>query len=218
MTADISEKRPRSIVQREFYDAVAVILRSARSNAYRAVNFAMVEAYWNVGRMIVEEEQKGKERAEYGHALLANLSRRLADEFGKGFSEPNLRNFRQFYLLFPIRYTLCSESGKLDTQHDERSQIRDSLRPELTWSHYRLLLRVDKPEAREWYMNEAASQNSPLGLKVGGRGMSGLEEYNSGIRGGQIVPTLWRASSESVTFCHGLIMLKIADLWKVLND
>jgi hypothetical protein len=159
VTNKISKGRTPRTVRGEFYDAVADIFRSARSNAYRAVNFAMVEAYWTVGRMIVEEEQKGEARAEYGQALLANLSRRLAGEFGKGFSEPNLRNFRQFYLVFPIRYTVCSESAGLDTRHEERAQIRDSLRPELSWSHYRLLLRIEKADARAWYMKEAADQN-----------------------------------------------------------
>ena len=76
----------------------------------------MVEAYWNVGRMIVEEEQQGKERAEYGAALLKNLSIRLSAEFGAGFSEQSLRNMRQFYSCFPI----CS-----------------ALRSKLTWSHYK---------------------------------------------------------------------------------
>jgi len=122
----------------EFYESVADVLRAARGKAYRAINIVMVEAYWNVGRMIVEEEQQGKARAEYGQALLSNLALRLTADFGKGFSERNLRNFRQFYLYFPIRH---------------------ALRAELTWTHYRLLMRVEKPEARAWYMKEAAEQN-----------------------------------------------------------
>jgi hypothetical protein len=184
-SAKMSEKQIAHTAPINFYDTVADILRSARTNAYRAVNFAMVEAYWNVGRMIVEEEQKGKERAEYGQALLANLSRRLAKEFGDGFSERNLRNFRQFYLCFPIHHTLCDKSspetntqGKgsaepspirhavsAESSHStdgysaDRPGILRSLRGELTWTHYRLLLRVDKPDARTWYMNEAAELN-----------------------------------------------------------
>jgi predicted nuclease of restriction endonuclease-like (RecB) superfamily len=128
----------------EFYQSVAEVVRVARSHAYRAVNFVMVEAYWKVGRMIVEEEQLGKGRAEYGKLLMSNLSRRLTEEFGKGFAETNLKYFRQFYLTYPaqtpeeIRHTLCDE---------------------LTWSHHRLLMRVEKPDARQWYMSEAASQN-----------------------------------------------------------
>src|SRR3990170_6667184 len=73
------------------YKSIAEILRAARSNAYRAVNFTMVEAYWNVGRMIIEEEQQGKERAEYGAFLIRDLSFRLTEEFGKGFDERELR-------------------------------------------------------------------------------------------------------------------------------
>ena len=124
--------------RQDFYQSVAEILRTARANAYRAVNFAMVEAYWNVGQMIVEEEQRGQERAEYGAALLKNLSIRLTAEFGARFDERELRRMRQFYSLFPIR---------------------GALRPELAWTHYRLLIRVDKPGARAWYLKEAAEQN-----------------------------------------------------------
>lgn len=130
--------------RRDFYQSIAGILRAARANAYRAVNFAMVEAYWNVGRMIVEEEQRGQERAEYGAALLRNLSIRLTQEFGKGFTETNLKYFRQFYLVFPAQ----TASG-----------IRHTLCDQLTWSHYRLLMRVEKPDARAWYLKEAADQN-----------------------------------------------------------
>ena len=97
----------------------------------------MVTAYWNVGRLIVEDEQKGHIRAEYGKAILADLSKRLTDEFGKGFDERELRRIRQFYLVFPKW---------------------DALRPELTWTHYRLLIRVQNEQARLWYMNEAAEQ------------------------------------------------------------
>lgn len=134
-----------SLSRRDFYQSVAEILRAARANAYRAVNFAMVEAYWNVGRMIVEEEQQGKERAEYGAALIKNLSIRLSEEFGKGFTESNLWNFRRFYLAFVAQ--------------DPQSRKLDALRRELTWTHYRLLMRVEEPDARAWYLKEAADQN-----------------------------------------------------------
>src|SRR5262245_16393606 len=111
-----------SVLRPQFYSAVTAVLRTARRRALNAVNSTMVEAYWNLGRLIVEEEQQGNTRAEYAAYLIRDLARRLTQEFGRGYSETNLRNFRQFFLAFPadgreaIRYTLCSE---------------------LTWSHYR---------------------------------------------------------------------------------
>lgn len=125
----------------EFFENIRRILRDARQKAYAAVNFIMVEAYWKIGRQIVEEEQSGQERAGYGDFLIRELSRRLSDEFGRGFSVANLWNFRQFFLTFPDSeklYTLCRE---------------------LSWSHYRLIMRVDDAAAREYYIREAAAQN-----------------------------------------------------------
>jgi predicted nuclease of restriction endonuclease-like (RecB) superfamily len=113
--------------------------------------------------MIVEEEQQGKERAEYGAFLIKNLSIRLTGEFGKGFTEPNLWNFRQFYVCFPIwnapRSKSSSQNNGEKTSDADSSEILYALRRELTWTHYRLLMRVEKPEARAWYLNEAAEQN-----------------------------------------------------------
>lgn len=161
--------RVQKALRPEFYQAVREVLERSRANAYRAVNFAMVEAYWNVGRRIVEEEQQGKERADYGTQLIRNLSACLTFDFGEGVTE---RNFRQFYLCFPIRSTMWSEletpssSDAHPIWHtvcakspdDLPSSTRGALRPELSWSHYRLLIRVEKPEARSWYLNEAADQ------------------------------------------------------------
>ena len=112
-----------SAKEKRFFADVSQILSEGRSKAHFAVNVAMVETYWNIGKRIVEQEQQGKERANYGDQLLVNLSRYLSDTFGKGFSYANLKNFRQFYLTWPgeeIRYTLCSE---------------------LSWSHIRLIMR-----------------------------------------------------------------------------
>lgn len=120
---------------------VKSILAQARQKTYQAVNSAMVEAYWLIGKRIVEEEQNGNHRAEYGEALLKNLSIALTEEFGKGFSYANLRNFRQFYLTYPdhkICYTVCSK---------------------LTWSHNRLKMRVENKIARNYYLSEATAQN-----------------------------------------------------------
>jgi predicted nuclease of restriction endonuclease-like (RecB) superfamily len=132
-----------SVLRPRFYRAVTAVLRGARRRTLNAVNSTMVEAYWNLGRLIVEEEQHGDARAEYAAFLIPNPARRLTREFGRGYSEANLRNFRQFFLAFPanettaIRYTLCSE---------------------LTWSHYRALMRVSNAAARSWYVREAAEQ------------------------------------------------------------
>jgi hypothetical protein len=98
----------------------------------------MVQAYWQVGRLIVEHEQAGRKRAVYGEAVLDDLSQRLTAEFGRGFDVSNLRKMRQFYRVF---------------------EIRDAARLELSWSHYRLLMQVDSPAARDWYMHEAADQH-----------------------------------------------------------
>ncbi len=120
------------------YSAVCRILSSARATAYKAVNFAMVQAYWQIGRLIVEDEQQGNRRAEYGKKTLPELAEKLTEEFGKGFDSRELRRMRQFYQLFPKW---------------------DAVRPELGWAHYRLLLRVENEAARNWYMNEAVSEN-----------------------------------------------------------
>ena len=160
----ITKKKPSSTAilkagRGDFYESVAGILRAARTKAHRAVNFAMVEAYWTIGRMIVEEEQAGKERAEYGKALLRNLSLHLTKEFGKGFTETNLKYFRQFYLAFPILHAVRGKSAAANPISSNKLAIRHALSDQLTWTHYRLLLRVEKPAAREWYMTEAAEQN-----------------------------------------------------------
>lgn len=122
----------------DLYLNIKNILQGARDHAYRQVNFIMVEAYWNIGQQIVEEEQNGKDRAEYGSYLIKELSSKLSKDFGKGFTQQNLRNMRQFYNCFPIRSTLCSE---------------------LSWSHYRLIMRIDNPQARLWYTQESAKSN-----------------------------------------------------------
>ena len=116
-----------------FYEKIQTILASARSKVYQTANFAMVEAYWQIGRSIVIE-QGGADRAEYGARLLNELSRRMTRDFGKGFTVANLKNMRQFYLTFPNGY---------------------ALRSELSWTHYRLLMRVNNDRARQFYLKEA---------------------------------------------------------------
>ena len=139
MKGDMHEKKKDEVSKTGSVDAVysgiKQILEEARSTAYRAVNFAMVQAYWNIGRVIVEEEQKGKTKADYGQALIQELAKRLTQEYGKGFTQTNLWYMRQFFMIFPILH---------------------ALRGELTWTHYRLLLKVENEKARNFYLNEAA--------------------------------------------------------------
>lgn len=125
----------------QYIQEIRQILQSARQKTYQAISFAMIEAYWKIGEKIVVQEQNGKERANYGEEVLKELSKSLTAEFGKGFSSANLRNFRQFYLTYPdeqICYTLCSK---------------------LSWSHNRLIMRVDDVGAREYYLRESLQQN-----------------------------------------------------------
>lgn len=137
-------------VPNHLYEALRNIIRDARTRSCRAVNCAMVTAYWNIGRLIIEEEQAGKSRAGYGTHLLEDLSVRLTDEFGRGFSAANLKNFRQFYLSFPKGH--CEEEVPED-------EIGYTVCSELSWSHYRLLMRVENPAARRHYIREVIGQN-----------------------------------------------------------
>jgi hypothetical protein len=121
------------------------------------INFIMVETYWSIGKRIVEEEQSGNEKAGYGSFLIKEHSKQLSGEFGKGFSEADLRNFRQVCQTFPteeIRYALRSE-----LKENTKGAIPAALRKELTWTHCRLLMRVENVNVRQYYINEAAGQN-----------------------------------------------------------
>lgn len=113
------------------------LIQGARQKVLRAVDAVQVQTCWEIGRHIVEFEQGGAARAEYGTRLLPILAESLAREFGRGFDATNLRHMRVFYQAFPIR---------------------DALRPELSWTHYRTLLKVNSEVARSWYMDEAATQ------------------------------------------------------------
>lgn len=92
-----------------FVDDIRAFINEARKQVVHTVNTVMVATYWEIGRRIVEEEQNGNDRAEYGKYLIKNLAEVLTADFGKGFGETNLKYFRQFYLTFPIRHTLCGE-------------------------------------------------------------------------------------------------------------
>ena len=118
----------------KFYNEIKNILNMARNKVYKTANFVMVEAYWNIGKSIIEE-QGGNEKAEYGAGLIKELSKQMTQDFGKGFTVTNLKYMRQFYLMFPNSH---------------------ALRDELSWTHYRLLIKVENDNARDFYMQEAA--------------------------------------------------------------
>ena len=115
-----------------FYNRVSEMLRQARSSVVRTVNKTMVLTYYEIGRMIVEEEQFGKERAGYGQQLVDELSRKLMEEFGQGFSSTNIKQMRSFYLVY----------SKGQTPSDEFN---------LSWSHYLKLMRIDDDKERRFY-------------------------------------------------------------------
>lgn len=124
----------------QLYAQVRDVLAQARRQVHRSVNQTMVQAYWQVGRLIVEHEQAGQIRAAYGKGQLDEIARRLTAEFGQGFSASNLRNFRQFFQTFTW------------------TEICDTPCRELAWSHFRRLMRVSDPAARAWYAAEAVAQ------------------------------------------------------------
>ena len=117
---------------------IGAVIQQARGVLVQQVNAAMVQSYWHIGRLIVEHEQQGQTRAAYGQQQLQYLSQQLTATFGKGFDTSNLRNMRQFFLAFPICDTVCRE---------------------LSWSHYRLLMRIEDSKARAWYMQQTLEQH-----------------------------------------------------------
>ncbi|MBI3592762.1 MAG: DUF1016 domain-containing protein [Nitrospirae bacterium] len=148
---------------------LASLIEQGRKTAVRYVNTALVATYWLMGKCIVEYEQKGKERAEYRQALLKKISADLTPRFGKGFTERNLEHMRQFYLAYPeISHTLCAKSlagnsstKKSHTPCAELAPISETLSREfpLSWSHYRLLMRLDDHYQREFYESECIKGN-----------------------------------------------------------
>ncbi len=121
----------------EFYENIKKLMNESRQRVLTYVNTTMLFTYWNIGKMIVEE-QGGSSKAKYGDKLISELSKQMTFDFGKGFDERNLRHMRQFYITYPIWNTVCSE---------------------LSWSHYRTLMRVEEQEIRTYYMEEAIKSN-----------------------------------------------------------
>jgi len=146
--------------ERQLFERVVAILEQARSQVIRTVNSRMVLAYWHIGREIVEEEQHGENRAEYGERLIRGLSKRLTAKYGRGFSATSLWDFRRFYVAYAHRsqeivHTVRGESnlpGKVRTMCGESAApSHGGLSDELSWSHYRLLMRVENEHARSFY-------------------------------------------------------------------
>nr|WP_314656108.1 PDDEXK nuclease domain-containing protein [uncultured Fusobacterium sp.] len=124
-------------IEDSIYKEIKSILEQARNKVYKVANSTMVEAYWNIGRVIVEK-QGGSNKAEYGTALIKNLSKKMTKEFGKGFTTTNLKYMRQFYLTFQKSHALSDQ---------------------LSWTHYRLLMRVENENARNFYIEECIKSN-----------------------------------------------------------
>ncbi len=154
------------------FDRVVQILEQARSNVVQSVNTNMVTAYWLIGREIVVEIQGGEERAEYGKKVIETLSLQLTEQYGKGFSAQTLWNFRQFYQVYAKRLNILSPTGRefagisklslpgresqgVPSPHEEHRGLPQGFSPQLSWSHYRALMRVSRPAAREFYEREA---------------------------------------------------------------
>jgi predicted nuclease of restriction endonuclease-like (RecB) superfamily len=154
------------------FDRIVAILEQARGNVVRAVNTNMVLAYWLIGREIVEEVQRGKGRAKYGEKVVETLSRQLVERYGSGFSVTNIWYFKQFYIAFQDRtripHPLGGESSETSILHPTGRELTpvqiayppgtESLpgfSPQLSWSHYRALMRVENREARDFYEREA---------------------------------------------------------------
>ena len=158
------------------FSQVVALLQNARQQVLRTVNSTMVYTYFEIGRMIVEEEQSGKERAQYGKQLLKGLSEQLTIEFGKGFSVANLENIRKFYLAYSISETVSrilqihnsktmfrdfENSNSSSMAINSKNEIMQSLLSifKLTWSHYSFLMRIDAEKERRFYEIESEKYN-----------------------------------------------------------
>ena len=126
------------LINRALLANIKALLQDARQNCQQSINTTMVQSYWHIGRLIVEDEQQGKARAAYGKQQLTQLAKTLSDEFGKGFDARNLRNMRKFYQAFPIW---------------------QSVNAKLSWTHYVRLIRIENTDARAWYIQESIENN-----------------------------------------------------------
>jgi predicted nuclease of restriction endonuclease-like (RecB) superfamily len=171
-------------ISKAYITEIKQIVKEARAKVYTAVNYAMVEAYWLIGRRIVEETQQGEQRANYGEQVIKNISKALTAEFGRGFSERSIRQYRQFYQMFPkfsIQRSLIAISknskrakpnlaisdrqiGKTENSKTNSAISVRRINPHdflllLDWTHIQRIMRVTDPEARNWYIQEAVEQS-----------------------------------------------------------
>lgn len=137
-----------NVIPDNLYSRIAGLLQAARQNVVRTVNQTMVYTYYEIGRMIVEEEQQGKERAEYGKRVLKELSNRLMTDFGKGFSVQNLENMRKFFVLYSS-----------DSKSQSPIRISEKLHNPLSWTHYLVLIRIENESERNFYEIETLNNN-----------------------------------------------------------
>lgn len=151
------------ITGNQLFAKVAELIELARRKVISSVNLTMVHTYFEIGRMIVEEQQQGKERAKYGQHILKDLSQKLTTKFGKGFSEQNLRNMRQFFLTYSTSdktASICqTASSELGEHKPSTNDVTTSPVFSLSWSHYLVLMRIERLEERNFYEIEAKVQN-----------------------------------------------------------
>ena len=173
---EIMEKVINTKEERIFLDSLKDIVKSARKYAYSSICFAQVQSNWLLGKRIVEQIQKGNDKAEYGKHILKIASESLTEEFGKGYSETNLKSFRKFYLIFKDYSIGQTMSDQLEERKQQTlsAKLEDSKRQAmpaqlensnlqalpviLSWTHYERLMRIKNKEIRDWYMKEAAEQ------------------------------------------------------------
>ncbi|WP_294199439.1 PDDEXK nuclease domain-containing protein [uncultured Chryseobacterium sp.] len=148
---------PEGLTNEQLLKNISALLENARNKVVVAVNQTIVLTYFEVGRMIVEDEQHGESRAEYGKAVLKDLSLHLTKRFGKGFSQRNLEQMRQFYLSYSIPQTLSAESENINT-----IQQSSLIKFNLSWSHYLKLMRIKDPNERSFYEIESDKNNWSL--------------------------------------------------------
>ncbi len=151
------------LTDNQLFERVASLIESSRKKAAAAVNLTMVYTYFEIGRLIIEEEQQGKERAEYGKSVLKDLSINLTNRFGRGFSERNLRNMRQFFITYSNSQIQQKASTELHCNEFELNsfwQKASAKSPDfaLGWSHYLILMRIENPKERQFYEIEALNQ------------------------------------------------------------